>query len=204
MGVPRGEGFAGCREGDVNHLTGRQVNRSCRTQLGPVGEMDLDPDPAEGGSGGVFYCAKESIGIRVEGENQPSAGPNLVEGLAQGELGTGFFITLIRLRTTAVLTRFRTTAVLTRLRTTAIATRECEYRDDADQHKDCRETAQRILLFSISDRRRGNVSASKTHMKLATQPAGTVFDTRWRTDRRTPAVPHGFPARPGGPGRSPQ
>ena len=69
--------FSGSRKGDVGHLTGSEINRSCGAEFSSVREMHFDADQLKGGIGGVFYGAGEGVGVGVVRKDQPRTGPAL-------------------------------------------------------------------------------------------------------------------------------
>ena len=63
--------------------------------------MNLDSDSAQRGPSGILHLALEGVGGQVVRQNQPCSGSDLVEGIAEGELGTGFFTALAGFRLAA-------------------------------------------------------------------------------------------------------
>ena len=162
---------------------GAKVYRGCRTQFGPVREMDLDPDLAQCGPGGVLDRANERIGVRFVRQDQPSAGADLVKSLVQHELGTGLFTAFTGLRAFVVLAGLGAAAVLTRLGAAAKAASEGERRGDANQHKNRRDMPQGIRPLIV--RPEGTGTSSEMRRRCGETACRLAEDPDRRLDRRS-------------------
>ena len=86
MGRPAGERLRRRRKVDRHHLSGSQVHRGSRPQLGPVRQVHLHPDVGQDGVCGVLHGADEGVALCIVVQDQARTGADHVEGLIRRQL----------------------------------------------------------------------------------------------------------------------